>query len=175
MNKSRVYKWIIALLVVLNLSTIGTILVNRYHNEQQSESIVTDSTIRVNGRYFRKEIGFDNKQMQHFRKANRTFQPRARQLLFQIDSLKQESFDELNELKPDTLHLNLLAAQIGEKHGQLKKATHSFYLAVKQACTPEQALRLREIFSPLFKDATPCTDQKNQHINNKKTFKIKEL
>ncbi len=171
MNKSTLYKWIIALLVVLNLTTAGTILVNRYRGQQESESILTDSNIRVNGRYFRQEIGFDNDQMLVFRNANRAFQPEARQLLHQIDSLKQLSFVELNALNPDTLILNQLATQIGEKHGHLKVATHRFYLQVRSACTPEQAIQIQKIFTPLFKDETPCAPQQNKQNQHNKSFK----
>lgn len=106
-----------------------------------------------------------------FRQANRAFQPEARQLLQQIDSLKQASFVELNALNPDTLILNQLATQIGEKHGHLKLATHRFYLQVRSACTPEQATQLQEIFTPLYKDETPCAPQKNKHNQHNKSFK----
>jgi len=167
MNNSSIYKWIIALLVVLNLTTAGTILVNRYQSRQQNETILTDSNVRVNGRYMRQELGFDNEQMAVFRKANRAFQPEARKLLTQIDSLKQVSFVELNKLNPDTLVLNTLATQIGDNHGKLKQATHRFYIQIRSVCTPEQAKQFQTIFTPLFRDEAPCNRETNRNFQHK--------
>jgi len=166
MNKINRYKWIIALLVVLNLTMAATIVTKHYQGQQQQESILTDpdSNVRVNGRYFRQELGFDNDQMQVFRKANRAFQPEARLLLAQIDSLKLVSFEELNKPTPDTLLLHELAKDIGEKHGKLKLSTHRFYRQIRSVCTPEQAKELQNIFSPLFREAAPCSE-KNNHKN----------
>lgn len=166
MNKIGIYRWIIALLVVLNLTTVATILIHN-HNEksEQEESISIDSeqNIRVNGRYFRHEIGFDSDQMQIFRTANRKFQPTARNLLGKLDSLKYVSFDELNNPKPDTMQLNRIAAEIGHCHTELKRETHRFYLTVLHISTDEQARKIKNTFTPLFRgsNCSPMTNKQN--------------
>lgn len=165
MNKLSTYKLVIALLIALNLTTVGTILVNQYKVRQEKESILIDpeSNVRINGRYFRHELGFDNHQMQEFRTVNRAFQPAARNLLMQIDSLKNESFVELNLATPDTVKLNRIASEIGNRHGQLKHSTHRYYMQVRTICTPEQAGKLQEVFVPLFR-AAPCGATRNKKM-----------
>ena len=169
MNKLSVYKWTIALLVVLNLTTIGTILVHHTNEKQEQESILIEpeNDIRVNGRYFRQVIGFDNQQMEEFRTINRKFQPEARKVLFQIDSLKNLSFEVLNQPAPDTAQLNSIAAEIGIRHAQLKKVTHHFYLQLRELSTDEQAIHLQQVFSPLFMSTSnsPMSNQRSGRNN----------
>ena len=167
MNKLALYRWTIALLVVLNLTTIATIWIHNSRDKSEQESIVVDpvQNIRVNGRYFRQEIGFDNDQMQIFRNANRAFQPTARKLLAQLDSLKMISFEEINKQQPDTIQLNLIATEIGNCHSDLKRETHRFYLTILSISTAEQSEKIKATFTPLFRgsNCSPLTNQQQQN------------
>ena len=82
------------LLVVMNISTIASVI---YHNYQEQklveESIIIDGQ-NINGRFVRDKLGFDNEQLDAFREANHGFRPIARQVIFQIDSLKEQMFTE---------------------------------------------------------------------------------
>ena len=115
MNKIKILYWIIALLVALNLSTIGGLLY--HHNQEQKDEMAliidVENDTKLTGRYFRQVIGFNNEQMDAFRQANRNFQPVANQIIQQIDFLKQAQFEELKKTSPDTIKLN---EQIGRAH-----------------------------------------------------------
>ena len=157
MNKTnKIWIGIVVLLVVLNLTTIGTIL---YHNYRENGddiaiSLSGDGQNRISGRYFRHTLGFNDDQMEAFRKANREFQPAAARLIFSIDSLKMEMFNELNKNRPDTVKLNYLSEQLGKHHAELKKITNSFYLKMKQVCDSSQCVVLQETFLPLYYNET---------------------
>ena len=170
MNKTKLYGWIIVLLAVLNLTTIGTVVVHHIQHTQLEDAFTLDSenNVRINGRYFKQELGFDSDQMQVFRTANRAFQPTARNLLSTIDSLKLAAFEELHHEQPDTLTLNQLAIEIGYQHGKLKQLTHHFYLQIKNTCNTEQALELQKVFSPLFRD-DHCNTMNNTPRHKKRT------
>jgi len=154
MNKVKILQWLVVLLIALNLSTIISIVYHKHQEAADNELIIFDSNSesRLNGRYFRQTLGFDNEQMEAFRQANRSFQPRANAIIFRVDSLKNDIFSELKKGNPDTTKLNSLSESIGEQHALLKKETNQFYLNIKNVCTDAQKEQLNEVFSPLFKN-----------------------
>lgn len=157
MNKTvKILWWAIALLVVLNLTTIGTILLRNRESSSDNIAIVLDENRQspLTGRYFRQTLGFDDAQMNHFREAHRTFQYAANDLIFGMDSLKNEMFKELNSPTPDTIRLNELSEQVGSRHAELKKITNAFYLQLKTVCDSAQCEQLQQAFLPLFRDGT---------------------
>lgn len=156
MNKTNKILWLaIALLTILNLATIGTIL---YHNQQNKDDdiaiVLDENQAPLTGRYFRQTLGFDDDQMDVFRKANQIFQPRANNLIYEMDSLKYQMFTELNKSNPDTLRLNSLSEHIGRHHAELKKITNDFYLTIKSVCDASQCEQLEQAFSSLYQDET---------------------
>ena len=95
MNKTvKILWWVIALLVMLNLTIIGTILIRNRENSSDNIAIILDETRQtpLTGRYFRQTLGFNDAQMNVFRDAHRTFQYRANDLIYGMDSLKNEIF-----------------------------------------------------------------------------------
>ncbi|MEL7600493.1 MAG: hypothetical protein AAGU18_10395 [Proteiniphilum sp.] len=165
MNKTvKILWWVIALLVVLNLTTIGTILLRNRENSSDNTAIVLDENRQnpLTGRYFRQTLGFDDAQMNIFREAHRSFQYRANDLIFGMDSLKNEMFAELNSSTPDTIRLNDLSEKLGSHHAELKKITNAFYLQLKKACDSAQCEQLQRTFLPLFRDGTVNRSRGNQ-------------
>lgn len=154
MNKIKTLQWLVALLILLNLSTIASLLYHNYQEKTNNEILVFDvgSENRLNGRYFRQALDFNDEQMDAFREANRSFQPKANMIILSIDSLKNNIFIELKKEYPDTIVLGQLSENIGKLHADLKKATNQFYLKIKSVCTTEQKEQLNEVFSPLFKN-----------------------
>jgi hypothetical protein len=157
MNRTtKILWWIIALLVILNLTTIGTILVRAKAMGEEELAIVLDEdqSSPLTGRFFRQNLGFNDAQMVQFREARRTFQYAANELIFEMDSLKSEMFAELNKQTPDTVRLNNLSDQVGNRHAELKKITNDFYLKLKKMCSETQCEQLQQAFLPLFRDGT---------------------
>lgn len=168
MNKNvRILKWLLILLVVLNIGTIGTIVyLTRNQNSISGENILIGSGSNVtvlNGRFFRLTAGFNETQMDSFRKANQAFRPVAREISIAIDSLKSSLFTALNREYPDTMFVNKMALQIGNLHGQLKYQTNQFYLNILSICTPAQKIIIKEAFAPLFKSETLAFPGHGQH------------
>ncbi len=157
MNKTNKILWfVVALLLILNLATIGTII---YHNKQHTDdelTIVLDANQQnpLTGRFLRQELGFDDEQMAVFRKANREFHQIANNLIYEMDSLKVEMFEELNKEAPDTVKLQTLSKHIGMHHVELKDITNQYYLKLKSVCDQGQCEQLQEAFQPLFRDGT---------------------
>ena len=157
MNRgNKILWWVIALLVILNLTTIGTILFRNSESSVDDIAIVLDENRQnpLTGRFFRQTLGFSDAQMALFREANQSFQHAAHDLIFEMDSLKNEMFAELNRPAPDSTRLNALSDHVGSHHAELKKITNDFYLQLKAACDASQCEQLQHAFTPLFRDGT---------------------
>lgn len=157
MNRgNKILWWVIALLVILNLTTIGTILLRNSERNGDEVAIVLDENRQnpLTGRFFRQTLGFSDAQMVLFREANQSFQHTANDLIYEMDSLKNEMFTELNSAVPDTNRLNALSEHVGRHHAELKKITNGFYLQLKAACDSTQCEELQRSFTPLFRDGT---------------------
>lgn len=163
MNKIKILQWLVVLLLLLNLSTIASIVYHKYEEKTDTDILISDteSERRLNGRYFRQTLGFDNEQMEAFRQANRAFQPEANAIISTIDSLKNDIFSELKKEHPDTSRLNSLSENIGNQHSKLKKETNKFYLKIKNVCDSVQKEQLNEVFSPLFRNQYAGTPGRN--------------
>lgn len=140
------------LLALLNITTIGTIAYHTYHEHRYAESavIISSNQTPINGQFFSIELGFDDKQMEMYRAANRSFRPKANALLFELDSMKTLMFSELNNLSPNMVKIDSLTTEIGEHHAELKRQINTFYLMLKGICNEQQRPKLRDAFEPLF-------------------------
>lgn len=157
MNKQTALIWTVVILVILNVSTVATILYHNYQEKIEQQDIVLDTEGQnpLNGRYFRQTLGFTESQMEVFREVNHEFRPNANRIVIQIDSLKNEMFSEIKKPVSDTAKLNVLARETGNLHAELKRETNKFYLKIKAVCTPEQLEKLQDAFRPLFSNE-PC-------------------
>jgi len=157
MNKNTILTWAVVILVLLNVSTIATILYHNYQEKIEKQDIVLDTEGQnpLNGRYFRQTLGFTDTQMEVFRVVNHEFRPNANNIILRIDSLKSEMFTEIKKPVSDTIKLNALALETGKLHAELKRETNRFYLKIKAVCTASQLEKLQDAFSPLFRNE-PC-------------------
>lgn len=159
MQKNNTIKtlWIaVVLLLVLNLTTIGTII---YHNSKETdlENIYIEPDMPpLNGMYFRKELNFDENQLDAFRNANHHFRPKANEIVLNIDKEKERLFRELQSNHPDSEIIKEISLQIGMLHAELKESTAQFYLSLFKVCNEDQKNKLKNVFSPLFKDSSGC-------------------
>lgn len=153
-NNIKILWLVIALLAILNLTTISVIV---YHNIQEwnvsNESILFEpDSPPLNGAYFRNQFGFNNSQMEAYRTTHRRFRHSANTIIAEINERKRAMFDELQRTEPDRGKLDELADSIGILHAELKKETVNFYLTLSEVCDEVQKQKLKEIFVPLFKD-----------------------
>jgi Spy/CpxP family protein refolding chaperone len=153
----KILRWLIFLLLLMNMVTIGTIVYHQYQEKKMAGDIrisTPSGTNLLNGRYCRQELGFTAEQMDEFRSINQQFRPATMELTWRIDSLKEEMYDQLTGPAADTASLNRLSAEIGELHGRLKYETYRFYIQLKEISNKDQQVKLANAFKPLFKNET---------------------
>ncbi len=157
--------WLVVLLAVLNISTVAALLYHKQQHKQNNERLMAGSgQVAINGAYFRHQLQFDSLQMSGFRHAQRNFQPKVKEILYSIDSLKGAMHTELTGEHPDTLLLNHISHQIGENHALLKQETYKFYLSLCTLCSAQQKEQLQQTLLPLFCDCSEYSATRPGHL-----------
>ena len=92
MRKNQILTWVVVLLAITNIATIGTILYHNYQEKKQEKNITINTGSSggnmLNGRFLRQTLGFNNDQMNAFWQVNRVLRPYAMELTSKIDSFK---------------------------------------------------------------------------------------
>lgn len=160
--------WIIVILAITNISTIGTII---YHSYFQENTIQDNKSQQIEipdcrlGRFFKEELNLNYEQHQQFRNFRQKFHREANILANEMQVKRNELMIELREEKSDTICLDKLAREIGNLHSELKHLTFEYYLEMKNVCTPEQKEKLSQIFNAMTNQGAeikmPNKKQKN--------------
>jgi Spy/CpxP family protein refolding chaperone len=152
-NKYRILIWIIVILVATNLSTIGSFYYHRM-TEAKTPEAKQESQSAIPGeqraRFFRDQLNLNDEQLDQFRDINRTFNRTARGIETNLVQLREDLIKELGTQNPDSTRLDQMAIEVGNNHRELKQVTTTFYLDMKKICTPEQQVKLHEIFQSML-------------------------
>jgi hypothetical protein len=160
-NKHSLMVWAIVVLVVMNITTLATVL---YHQHQSCKNIVTNNssskqleadTEKFSGRYFRDQLNLSNEQMDKFREFNFIFRPQARDITIKLATIRKEMLVELASEKSDTAKLSVLSDSIGYYHSRLKRLTYTYYLDIKSICNTEQQQKLEQLVREMFINDAP--------------------
>lgn len=170
-KKTDILWFAIILLLVLNLSTIGTIVYQNHATSNEREQIVIEPNCDpISGQCFRQNLNFNAEQMKEFRAINRKFRTSAQKIINSIEQLKREFFKELSQESTNQRDIKELSREIGHQHEALKVATAHYYLQLKEICNSEQQQQLEQLFTPLFHNpsgAGCCRKHKGAHLNNR--------
>lgn len=151
-QKIRYLTWTVVILGVLNLSVIMSIVYHVWAERNQMESRQEKSSGSLSGREIIRVMGFTQEQKDQFHSMNGPFRESVRSINLALDENRSNLFAELKKRAVDTVKCNYISAEIGNLHKALKVKTYRFYLDVKKICTPQQQLRLNEMFSPIFSE-----------------------
>ena len=144
--------WLIVILAVTNLSTVGTIIYRAYFQQnaiQYNSSEQTEIPDNHLGRFFRNELNLSFEQHQQFRDFRQKFHTKANIITNEMQVKRNEMMYELEKEKPDTVYLNAFAKEIGNLHEDLKQLTFEYYFNMKSICNDEQKEKLFLIFNAM--------------------------
>ena len=155
-NRSRWMIWALAILVVMNLTTIITVIYNRNQLSENKPVTVPNpgmtesSSMRYSGRYFRDELGLSMEQMKKFSEFNPEFRQTVMAINRDMADKRNEMLKEMAQKNCDTNRLNALSDSIGYLHAALKKSTYMYYLNFKNICNEQQLTKLEQLFGEMF-------------------------
>lgn len=157
MAKTLSYKtlvWLIVILVATNLSMGISFL---YHKKQdlktmkqpEKDSIVVPSEQRT--KFFKEQLNLSSDQVDKFRELNRNYNRTARDITYELESLRAKMVEELGKNDAETEQLSAITKSIGELHTKLKDVTIEYYLGMKKICNEPQKAKLNEVFKSMLK------------------------
>jgi hypothetical protein len=155
-NNNNWMVWAIAVLALMNLTTLITVV---YHRNKSVESEIVampdqakseSTSVRYSGRYFRDELNLSDEQMKKFSEFNPEFRQKVMAINRSLDSKRHEMLIEMAERNYDTNRLNLLSDSIGYLHASLKKQTYLYYMNFKSICNEQQQKKLEQLFGEMF-------------------------
>jgi len=152
-NKYRILIWIVVILAATNLSMGISFW---YHKQQDKKAAIkAEETIEMPSeqrtRFFREQLNLRPDQMDSFRELNRNYNRDARQISFQLESLRVDMVEEMGQNNPSQKTLGNITENIGTLHTDLKELTISYYLDMKEVCDENQQEKLNEIFISMSK------------------------
>ncbi len=157
-NKYRILIWLVVILFAMNLATIGS-LIYQTRKSRLPESRATEdigvATSDQGARFFRDQLELGPDQMVRFRDANREYNRKTHRLARDLEMLRVEMVSEMTGAHPDTVLLNSVSREIGNRHRELKQLTAAYYLEMRACCTPEQKEKLDEIFLKMVGQDNP--------------------
>lgn len=153
-NTYRILIWVIVILVATNLSMALSFMWHK-HNEKTEvtpeEAISTEMPAQQRARFFRDELNLDMDQLEKFREFNRDYNRIAMDITRELEYLRVNLIEELGKPEASKAALDSISTEIGLKHTELKQVTSDYYLKMRDVCSPEQQVRLNEIFMSVLK------------------------
>ena len=146
MNKIKLYKIVIIVLVVVNLLTIGTIwLVKpKGHRPMPHERSMT---------FLSGELGITGPNKKTLDAMETEHHTAKRELLGKNKQLREALFGLLKETGTDSLKVNRYIDSILVNQKNIELMTFEHFKKVKELCTPEQQLKLEETIAEAIRMA----------------------
>jgi len=142
-------KWIIGVLVAMNIALLSFILFMR-----PSSSIDAPPSERASwktSKFLQKELNLSDEEAEVVRTLQRNHFKAKREQYQKIKNLKKEMLDALNLQTPDSSKAKTIAEQIGKEYQLKEEMMINHYLDLKSKCTsPEQLKKLEQIFERII-------------------------
>ena len=155
-QKNRLLTWLLVFLVVVNLAALATYFI--FPQKQVNVNCAGDASSP--GCVLHAELSLSEEQVRQVERINAGYRQVSGPVSTEIKELRGTVLDELASEMPDTLALERLATDISLLQGKLHRENIRHYLELKKACTPEQALRLSNLYREIY--GCPMQGQGNE-------------
>jgi Spy/CpxP family protein refolding chaperone len=159
MDNKKLLIGLILFLVITNIATILTVLVHTGKTIGKDQEGKKATAVEVTGsvpdnqrtQFFTNELNLDSDQQEKFREIHRNYMRSARVISADMSQLRDDLLEAMDQDQPDSIRMNNLSAQIGQKHTELKKLTVKYYTGLKAICKPDQHEKLYELIRKIIK------------------------
>jgi hypothetical protein len=168
-ERTRLYLFIIIILVIFNISAIVAIIYHLRSDHHQMRPERGESVDR--GRHLADKIGFDKAQAVQFDTLRADFGRKAKTIMTSIGEKKLEMLNEFTSENPDTTRLYKLTRDIGNLHAEMRRLSIDHFMNVKKICSPEQKVKLLDLFRNMMKmEEGPGFNRRHGNPMEKKPF-----
>ncbi len=145
-NNNRTVFWILIFLVLINITALATYLI--YMRKPINEAIPGSGIQR--GIVLRQELALTPDQSIAVNKINAIYQASSEPIVEAIREKRSELLEELSKENTDSAILAKLTIDVVIEQKKLQMANIKQFLDLKKVCTPEQTLKLAQIYAGLY-------------------------
>ncbi len=167
-KNTKILTGLIILLVLLNLTIVGTVLYNKKEVANYKAQNTSKIAIPTNhlGQFFKETLNLSNKQHKEFQNIRHQYHENSDIILEKMEKNRNDLLTELGREKSDTIILNILSKNIGFLHTNLKKLTIQYYLDMKQVCDENQRVKLFQTFKTMLNSNDNITMPEEKNYKN---------
>lgn len=143
---NRFILWALIFLAIINITALLSFFLFA-RNTTNTPVKVTDNKPGVT---LTKELSLSADQDKKVKDINSEYKVQSGPIVDSIKSAKSKLLEELSKEKTDAQLVDNILKELGVQQGNLQRANVKQFLELKQVCTPEQTLRLSEIYAELY-------------------------
>ncbi len=150
-NKKRVLIGIIIVLIIMNLSALGTWGYQKIQHTRKYKVEKERTNFHSQGRedrikqYVKRELKLNESQASLYCKSMDENFLETKKMVEKIANCKREIIDQTLSENPDTVKLNQLCDSLGNYHKRMQIGMNKHFLEVKKSLDSEQKAKLKEI------------------------------
>ncbi len=145
-TKKQLATFAIVLLVIINVSSITTILIRRHRPAEHHLPRKMADNVKATTIFLKKELQFSDAQIDEFIQFQNKFLDESQRMRHEIGDLKRDIYLTLFENVTDTSNNSRRFAEIGKKNVEMEVLLYEYFIQVKNLCTPGQ----QEVFDVLL-------------------------
>jgi len=153
LSEKKYMKWIIVILILLNLATISFLWINRLKGPGNRELIIPDKPPKEKlAEFLTAELELTESQATKITSLREDHFKSVDKILQKIHANKKNLMDNLFEGTETTEMASLLTKKIGELQSELELLTFNHFLEMKQILGPNQKDNLKELIGGFFRN-----------------------
>jgi hypothetical protein len=162
-RKNKILIWTALVLLVLNLSTIGTIWVEkRIDSKKHCESKTDRKNYHKN--VLIDELRLNENQIEFYQQSRKQHWVQIKKLKRKIGKTKADVHAEIFSAKPDTMHIYKLIDSIGFYNAEIERNNYRHFLELKEQLDTGQVVRFHELMDGMLKSG----NTRNENYREKK-------
>ncbi len=154
---------VITILVITIINIVALALVLRFSfHEHRDRNIEKKEHSGRGFDYLKQKLELTPDQVTLFKNEKDSFFASANLVFDELEKKRLEMINEFGKPNPDTVRLYALAADMGVKHGQLKRHVVDHMLKLRSYCTPEQIVKLDSMYNFMIRTDSPWRNKSGQ-------------
>lgn len=170
-NKKRILIGIIIVLVLINLTALGTLGYDKYkrNHNKKTESRQENKKIENKGdrikQFVKKELNLNEKQCSvYFRSMDENF-AQSKLMLEKIGKCKKQIIEQTISENPDTVLMNKLCDSLGYFHNRMQRGTNRHFIEMMSQLDSTQKIKLKKILIKMNEGGWNKGENNRQHRN----------
>ena len=149
MNKNRIYIPVIIFLLVTNIATIATTIIQNRRKIERDKPVI-ELPVETRMGFLRDELGLDAEQQTSFTRITSEYNEAAAAIAVNLAGLRSDMLEEMTSSRFSSKAMDDLLYEFGQDHIELKRLTMNYYNNLSSICDSMQLERLNFMFRDML-------------------------